>query len=69
MLIRDASDILSVIWYADLGEIKLIDLQAGKKPGTWQRIAETIAGKTQRYSLEINRLNGIQFQRADRPAG
>ncbi len=67
MLIRNASDILSVIWYADLGEIKLID-QAGKKPGTWQRIAETIAGKTQRYTLEINRLNEIQFSAfTDRP--
>ncbi len=68
VLIRDASDILSVIWYADLGEIELIDLQARKKPGAWQRIAETIAGKTQRYSLIINRLNGMQFSvLTDRP--
>jgi hypothetical protein len=62
MYIRDASGILSVIWYADLGEINLIDLQSEKKPGAWQRIAETIAGKAQRYSLHINRLDGSRFR-------
>jgi hypothetical protein len=68
MYIRDASGILSVVWYSDLGEIELIDLQAEKKPGSWQRIAETIAGKSQRYSLRINRLNGTEFRvLTDRP--
>ena len=68
MFIRDASETLSVIWYSDLGDIKLIDLQVRKRPGTWQRIAETIAGKAQRYSLEIDRLNGTRFRvLTDRP--
>ena len=65
MYIRDAAGILSVVWYADLGEIKLIDPQAGRGQGTWQRIAETLAGKTQRYSLEIKRLNGTRFRMLD----
>jgi hypothetical protein len=62
MYIRDASGILSVIWYSDLGELELVDLQAEKKPGAWQRIAETIAGKAQRYALHINRLDGSRFR-------
>jgi hypothetical protein len=68
MYIRDASGILSVIWYADLGEVNLTDLQAEKKPGAWQRIAESIAGKAQRYALQINRLDGSRFRvLTDRP--
>ncbi len=62
MYIRDASGILSVVWYVDMGEINLVDLQAQKKAGTWQRIAETIAGKAQRYALHINRLDGSRFR-------
>jgi hypothetical protein len=61
MYIRDATDILSVIWYADLGEIVLVELQAKKRPGAWQKIADRIAGKQQRYSVQINRRNGTPF--------
>jgi hypothetical protein len=68
MYIRDASGILSVVWYVDLGEVNLIDRQAERKAGAWQRIAETITGKTQRHSLEINRLDGSRFRvLTDRP--
>jgi len=67
MLIRSASELLSVIWYADLGSIRLVDRQ-GQKQGAWQRIAEKIAGKTQRYSLQIDRLNLSRFYAlTDRP--
>lgn len=68
MYIRNAAGILSVIWYVDLGAVNLIDLKAEKKAGAWQRIAETIAGKAQHYSLEINRLDGSRFcMLTDRP--
>ena len=46
----------------------MVDLQAERKRGAWQRIAETIAGRAQQYSLEINRLNGSRFRvLTDRP--
>ena len=68
MYIRDASGILSVVWYVDLGEVNLVDMQAEKKPGAWQRIAESIAGKAQHYALEINRMDGSRFRvLTDRP--
>jgi hypothetical protein len=68
MYIREATGILSVIWYSDLGDIVLLDLKGKASAGAWQRIAETIAGKAQRYSLRIKRLNGIVFRElADQP--
>jgi hypothetical protein len=68
MYLRDSQGLLSVVWYSDLGDIELIDLQAGKKPGAWQRIAESLAGKAQRYSLRICRMNGTLFRElTDRP--
>jgi hypothetical protein len=67
MLVRDASGILSVIWYSDLGSIRLVDLK-NEKQSAWQRIAEKIAGKAQRYSLQIDRLDLSRFQTlTDRP--
>jgi hypothetical protein len=67
MLVRDDSEILSVIWYADLGSIRLVD-RKGQKQGAWQKIAEKIAGNTQRYSLQIDRLDLSRFHTlTDRP--
>jgi len=36
MLVRDDSEILSVIWYSDLGSIRLVD-RKGQKQGAWQK--------------------------------
>lgn len=61
MYIRDETELLSVIWYDDLGEIKLIDLEALKKGRVWQRIAEHLSGRGSRFALEINHQNGRHF--------
>jgi DnaJ domain len=66
MYIRDSTDILSVIWYADIGEIRLVDLQTDRKPGKWQRIVDQFVGRAQQYSLEINHLNGARFRELNR---
>jgi DnaJ domain len=65
MYIRDANEILSTVWYNDLDEIRLIDNHAGKQPSAWQRIAESVAGKGPRYTLEIGRYNGKHFYTLD----
>lgn len=62
MYIRDSTDILAVIWYADLGEITLTETQSEKTRGPWQEIATKIAGKTQRYLLRICHQNGKVFR-------
>jgi hypothetical protein len=61
MFVRDDSEILSVIWYSDLGSVRLVDRKSGKQ-GAWQKIAEKLAGNTQRYSLQIDRLDLSRFQ-------
>jgi hypothetical protein len=61
MYIRDSTDILSVIWYADIGEVRLVDLQK-EKHGALQRIVEQIAGRANQYALEIHHLNGARFR-------
>jgi hypothetical protein len=62
LYIRDSTDILAVIWYSDVGEVTLTELSHGKLQGTWQRIAEKIAGKPQQYALRIGQLNGKLFR-------
>jgi hypothetical protein len=67
MYVRDQKGLLSVVWYSDLGSIRLVD-HKGEKQGTWQRIAEKIAGKTQTCSLQIDRLDLSRFHTfTDRP--
>lgn len=68
MYIRDETELLSVIWYDDLGEIKLVDLEALNKGRVWQRIAGQLSGRGTRNALEISRLNGKPFYvLTDRP--
>jgi|SRR5215831_13534934 len=62
MYMRDATDILHVVWYSDLGEVTLSDLRAEKKPGAWQKLAARLAGNNRRYSLRITQLNGSLFR-------
>ena len=60
MYVRDSKGLLSVVWYSDLGSIRLVD-RKDERQGAWQRIAEKIAGKTQTCSLQIDRLDLIRF--------
>lgn len=62
MYIRDATDILHVVWYSDLGEITLTDLRAEKRPGTWRKLAAAITGRTRQHSLRITQANGKLFR-------
>lgn len=65
MYLRDATGLLSVIWYDDLGEVQLIDLEREKKPAAWQRIAAKVSGRRQRHVLQIDRKNGSRFYTLD----
>jgi hypothetical protein len=62
MYIRDATDILHVIWYSDLGEITFTDIHSGKSLGAWQKLAQVIAGPSRHYTLRITKLNGDLFR-------
>ena len=55
------ASIVSLLWYTDLGEIRLVDLHKDGKPSFRQRIAETFSGIQQRFALEIFRRDGSEF--------
>jgi hypothetical protein len=61
IFVRNALNIVSLVWYTDLGEIRLIDKRKGGKPGIWQKIVENLSRTERRYSLQIHRLNGTPF--------
>ena len=55
---RDTRNIVSLLWYKDLGEINLIDKQG--KPGMWQSLVGGSSSQS-KYALEIYRNNGMLF--------
>jgi hypothetical protein len=60
ILMRDARNMLSLLWYTDLGEIKLIDRGVTAKPGPWQKLVKNIAGQP-KNELQVYRSNGVPF--------
>jgi len=61
LFIRDASELVHVLWYADLGDIEYIDLNSTKDHRGWQRIVRWFSDREQRYVLRIQRRNGTEF--------
>jgi curved DNA-binding protein CbpA len=61
IMMRDARGIISLIWYADLGEIKLIDRHKSGKVSSWQKLMGGISGSQSNSILEINRSDGANF--------
>lgn len=61
MFLRDHLFIVSLLWYTDLGDVRLVDLQKDGKRTLWQRIVEAFSGIQQGYALEVYRHNGALF--------
>jgi hypothetical protein len=60
-MVRDSHNFVSLLWYSDLGEIKLIDRRKNGKLSRWQELVERICGSRPNYSLQIYRRNGTHF--------
>jgi hypothetical protein len=58
MFVRDRHNRVSLLWYHDMGEVKLVDRFRGRGSAIWQRLASRIAGNRPRLRLEIQRRNG-----------
>jgi hypothetical protein len=68
MYIRDATGILTVVWYDDLGDVRLVDRDAGKKPSLWRVLVANLSRNPQKHELHISRHNGSHFYTLrDRP--
>ncbi len=61
IMVRDARNIVSLLWYKDLGEVNLIDKRRDGKLSLSQRLIENISGSHHFYSLQINRSDGTRF--------
>jgi hypothetical protein len=60
IIVRDVYNVISLLWYTDLGDVLFIDQQEGRT-GFWQKMFREIKGPGQRYTLEIRRHNGSPF--------
>jgi DnaJ domain len=60
IIVRDVYNVISLLWYTDLGDVLFVDTQEGKT-GFWQKMVQEIKGPGQRYTLEILRHNGARF--------
>jgi hypothetical protein len=58
VMVRDVRKIVSLLWYKDMGEIKLVDKQ---KTGFWQSLIGGGSGGPAKCALEIYRSNGTLF--------
>lgn len=61
IFVRDSRDLVSLLWYAHLGELLLVDRRKDGLPGIWQRFLESLSGTEQKYQLEIWRRDGTLF--------
>lgn len=61
LFVRDSLGILSLLWYSDLGEIRLVDKRRNGRLGLWPRFIERLSGTEQKYVLEIFRRDGTPF--------
>jgi hypothetical protein len=61
MFIRGSSEIVHVLWYADLGEIQYIDRHAERKRTLMHRFFGWLLDKERRFTLRIQRLDGSEF--------
>jgi hypothetical protein len=68
LMLRDSRKIISVVWYADLGEINLIDRNKSGKLSAWQKLAGGIGSGQTNSELQINRNNGTPFFTISRQA-
>jgi hypothetical protein len=61
IMVRDSRNIISVLWYTDLGEINLIDQRRHGKLSPWQKFVGGGSGSSSNYVLQIDRSNGTHF--------
>lgn len=61
IFVRDIRSIVSLLWFADLGEVRLIAKRRRGLAGMGQKIFERLTGTEQRYQLQILRSDGTLF--------
>jgi hypothetical protein len=65
ILVRTPRKIISILWYSDLGEVKLVNRREYGKLSFWHHLAEKLNEARPKYSLLIYRRNGVLFSTFD----
>ena len=61
IIVRNNLNIVSLLWYTELGGVSLTDRRLNGQLNPWQRFAERITGPRPNYTLAIFRRNGQLF--------
>jgi len=61
IFVRDRRNIVSLLWYKDLGDVKLVDRLRGRWSSILGKLTATIYGNQPRLRLEIHRRIGGKF--------
>jgi hypothetical protein len=61
IVVRDALNLVSLLWYSDLGEVRLDDKRRNGRLGLWQALLERVSRTEQKHALHIFRRNGTLF--------
>jgi hypothetical protein len=67
LMCRDALQIVSLVSYADVGEVRLVDRRSGARTGWWQKMMWALADLGPMFALEILRRDGTAFCAIDNP--
>lgn len=67
LMYRDALQIVSLVSYADIGEMRLVDRREDARTGWWQRMIWMLADSGPRFALEILRRDGSVFCALESP--
>jgi DnaJ domain len=61
IFVRDALNVISLLWYTDLGDVLFLSQQKQGKARLWQKFVWYLWGTKEKYSLVIKRHNGAHF--------
>lgn len=61
MYVRGADNLILLLWYDHLGEVRFVDQRKQGKLPLWHRMVERMSRTEQKYALEIRRLDGTLF--------
>jgi hypothetical protein len=61
IMVRNARNIVSLLWYKDLGELRWTEGQSGSKSGNWQKFIGNLSGGSGGCQLAIYRSDGALF--------
>jgi hypothetical protein len=58
IFVRDRQNRVSLLWYHDMGEVKLVDSFRDRSSAIWRKLSSTIVGQRPRLRLEVHRRDG-----------